>query len=173
MLSWVTIDEEPDFSLQNLPYGIFSTDTLDRRPGVAVGASVLDLKVLVKDEVFGTLGFDTTTLEEKTLNRYAGLSRKIHQQVRALLQQILRIDTSLGHVLRDNDSLRKRALVPLEQVKMHLPMDIGDYTDFLTSSYHGLNVRMSSCKYSNHRLTCCSPVLRAFWARLELASWLL
>jgi hypothetical protein len=36
--------------------------------------------------------------------------------------------------------LRARALVPLSSVTMHLPADIGDYTDFYSSREHATNV---------------------------------
>lgn len=36
--------------------------------------------------------------------------------------------------------LRARALVPMSGVTMHLPADIGDYTDFYSSREHATNV---------------------------------
>ncbi|KAH8893598.1 fumarylacetoacetase [Thozetella sp. PMI_491] len=139
MLSWVPIGDDSDFSLQNLPYGVFSTRATEQRIGVAVGGHVLDLKLLARSHIFVSLGFDTSTLEEPTLNKYSGLGRKVHRKVRALLQDILRYDTSVGHVLRDNAVLREQALIPVQEVQMHLPMAIGDYTDFFTSPYHARN----------------------------------
>jgi fumarylacetoacetase len=42
--------------------------------------------------------------------------------------------------LRDNTDLRKRALIPASEVTMHLPAEIGDYTDFYSSREHATNV---------------------------------
>lgn len=42
--------------------------------------------------------------------------------------------------LRGNDPLRAVALVPLTSVTMHLPAEIGDYTDFYSSREHATNV---------------------------------
>lgn len=140
MASWISIDEESDFSLQNLPYGIFSTSSVDQRIGVAIGDFVLDLKVLANAGIFSNLDFDTLFLEDSTLNRYAGLGRKVHRQVRALLQILLSAETSQGSILRDNASLRERALVPVGEVTLHLPFTIGDYTDFFVVPYHAQNV---------------------------------
>lgn len=43
--SWVESAEGSDFSMQNLPYGVFSCSKATRkRCGVAIGAFVLDLK---------------------------------------------------------------------------------------------------------------------------------
>ena len=141
--SWIPVSDDSDFSLQNLPYGIFSTAEHDRRIGVAIGDQVLDLKALRQSQVFSGLGFDTSTLLEPTLNLYAGQGRNVHRKVRALLQELLQSQTSLGHVLRDNQELKQKALVPSENVEMHLPMSIGDYTDFFTSPYHAQNVSIT------------------------------
>lgn len=147
MESWISTDSHPEFSLSNLPYGVFKTGS-DSTPriGVAIGPYVLDLKTLAvkQPQVFAALEFDSTILEQTTLNRYAGLGREVHHKVRKLLQEILGLDTGLGHVLRDNVELRKLALVPLSEVQMLLPMDIGDYSDFFTSPYHARNVGLHS-----------------------------
>ena len=43
--SWVTSanNADTDFPLNNLPYGVFSTDRLDARCGVAIGDMILDM----------------------------------------------------------------------------------------------------------------------------------
>lgn len=143
MASWIPIEAESDFSLQNLPYGVFSaTPDQERRIGVAVGNQVLDLKALARNGAFATLGddFDTSSLEEPTLNRYATLGRAVHRKVRAFLQDVLGENTTLGDVLRDNSALRSEALIPIQSVKMHLPVSVGNYTDFFTTPHHAQNV---------------------------------
>jgi 2-keto-4-pentenoate hydratase/2-oxohepta-3-ene-1,7-dioic acid hydratase in catechol pathway len=42
--------------------------------------------------------------------------------------------------LRDNEELRKRALMPMADVKLHLPFTISGYTDFYSSKEHATNV---------------------------------
>lgn len=140
MASWIEISETSDFSLQNLPYGVFSTDNTNRRIGVAIGDYVLDLKVLAQEGVFADLGFDTSTLEQSTLNAYAALRRPVHRIVRSRLQQLLSRDTGLGAVLRDNVELRRKSVILQSSVQMHLPMAIGDYTDFFVGLHHAVNV---------------------------------
>ncbi len=61
--SWIEIDPTSDFSLQNLPCGVFSTDGTDARPGVATGQYVLDLQVLSREKCFGELAFEVETLD--------------------------------------------------------------------------------------------------------------
>ncbi|KAF7561497.1 hypothetical protein G7046_g2648 [Stylonectria norvegica] len=139
MSSWITISEDSDFSLQNLPYGIFSTADSGPRIGVAIGHYVLDLKSLAQEHILDNLDFDTATLEAPRLNSFAGLGRTVQRSVRKRLQEILSNNTNHVDMLRDNAGLRQRALVPLSDVRMHLPMDVGDYTDFFTGLYHGIN----------------------------------
>jgi fumarylacetoacetase len=142
MASWIDIPEDSDFSLRNLPYGVFSTASLSPRIGTAIGPYVLDLKVLTQDGVFSSIAFDASTLERPTLNEYASLSKNIHLAVRQLLSELLKKNTSLGSTLRDNEQRRQRVLLPFSDVKMHLPMQIGDYTDFFVGVHHARNVSM-------------------------------
>jgi fumarylacetoacetase len=52
MASFVPIPEDSDFSLHNLPYGVFSTAFTVPRVGVAIGHHVLDLSVLAEAGLF-------------------------------------------------------------------------------------------------------------------------
>lgn len=151
MASWLPVQDDSDFPLGNLPYGVFSTDGSNPRIGVAIGDSVLDLKVLAEEKVFADLKFDATTLAGSTLNAYASLGRGVHGEVRRRLQQLLEKDTKLGDVLRDNKSRREKALVPLSSVKMHMPMNIGDYTDFFVGLHHAENVSHGLSELSESR----------------------
>lgn len=62
--------------------------------------------------------------------------------VRRTLQALLAAQSGEGNnpALRDDPGLRARALVPMAQVRMHLPARIGDYTDFYSSREHATNV---------------------------------
>jgi fumarylacetoacetase len=53
------------------------------------------------------------------------------------LQELLQADNP---TLRDNPALRQKALIPQEAVTLHLPVNIGDYTDFYSSREHATNV---------------------------------
>lgn len=141
MASWIPIPEDCDFTLQNLPYGVFSHSDTEARIGTAIGEYVLDLKALALDGVFSSIDFDSSTLESKTLNAYAGLDKRVHREVRTFLQEVLSIDTKNGSVLRDDSARQERVLIPQSAVHMHLPMVIGDYTDFFVGLHHAQNVR--------------------------------
>ena len=77
---------------------------------------------------------------EPTLNGFAYLGRPIHRVVREYLQSILLQNGPFPDVLQNNEQLRKEALIPLKDCRMHLPMQIGDYTDFYAGLNHAYNV---------------------------------
>jgi fumarylacetoacetase len=140
--SWVPdIDPASDFSLANLPFGIISTPA-DAAPhaAVAIGPWALDLKVLAAHSDFSQLfpGINglTEAFSQPTLNTFASMGRAVHRQVRILLQDLLSTATTHPAMLRDNIALRYHALLPQSTVKMHLPLSIGDYTDFYAGYHH-------------------------------------
>lgn len=141
--SWVPdIDPASDFSLANIPFGIVTTpDDQTRHVAVAIGSYVLDLKVLAASsdltKVFpGVDGDLAHVFSQPTLNAFAQLGRAVHRRVRAGIQDLLSADTRHPEVLRDNDEARRKALLPQSAVQMHLPMEIGGYTDFYAGYHH-------------------------------------
>lgn len=141
MASWVEFENESGFSIHNLPYGSFSTDTLCRRVGVAIGNHIIDMRALSEEGLLEDVPFDSTTLRGHDLNAFAALGKDVQRKVRAKLQALLYDNTVLGPELRDNQSRRSRLLVPMSKATLHLPMNIGDYTDFFVGLYHAQNVR--------------------------------
>jgi fumarylacetoacetase len=134
--SFIDVDPASDFPIQNLPYGVFSTkDGLAPRVGVAIGSYVLDLWELEQDGRLdaGELGVFAAPM----LNPFMALGPKVWSRTRARISELLRHDNP---ELRDNDELRQRALVPLDQVKLHLPIAVAGYTDFYSSKEHATNV---------------------------------
>ncbi|XP_005989655.1 fumarylacetoacetase isoform X4 [Latimeria chalumnae] len=66
-----------------------------------------------------------------------GLGYEAWKEARAVLQRLL---SASEPTLRDNNELRNRAFVPQDLAIMHLPGEIGDYTDFYSSRDHATNV---------------------------------
>jgi fumarylacetoacetase len=134
--SFIPVDAASDFPIQNLPYGAFSTSALPApRIGVAIGEYVLDLWELEQDcrLSVGELG----VFSVPTLNPFMALGPKLWTATRARISELLRHDNP---ELRDNPSLRERALVPMAQAKLHLPIAVAGYTDFYSSKEHATNV---------------------------------
>jgi fumarylacetoacetase len=136
LYSFVPVDPTSDFPIQNLPYGVFSSgDGRAPRVGVAIGDFVLDLWALEQDGRLnvGELG----VFSAPTLNPFMALGPKLWSRTRARISELLHHDNP---ELRDNDELRKLALVPMAQVKLHMPIAVAGYTDFYSSKEHATNV---------------------------------
>src|ERR1700760_1515411 len=133
--SFIDVPPTSDFPIQNLPYGVFSAHGLAPRVGVAIGDYVLDLWELEQD---GRLDVgDSGVFAGTSLNPFMSLGPKVWQSTRARISELLRSDHP---ELRDNDALRGRALVPMKDVKLHLPFEVAGYTDFYSSKEHATNV---------------------------------
>jgi fumarylacetoacetase len=134
--SFIDLDPASDFPIQNLPYGVFSTAANPTpRVGVAIGNYVLDLWELEQDSRLdvGPLGVFSTP----SLNAFMALGPKVWTKTRARISELLRADHP---ELRDNEELRKQALVPMRDAKLHLPFAVSGYTDFYSSKEHATNV---------------------------------
>lgn len=145
MDSWLHISPDSHFSLVNLPFGIVSTKAEPQpRVAVAVGDYALDLNALVRNNGFskctGLQSGQHEVFLDTSLNRFAAIGRPIHRQVRSYLQDLLRKETTWPELLRDNAQLRDKALLPLNEVENHLPMQVGDYTDFFAGRNHAQTV---------------------------------
>ena len=142
--SWLPIAPKSPFSLANIPFGIISTGFKPKpRPAVAIGDYALDLAAFAQGNGFTKLdsfSTDLAVLNSSTLNDFASLGRPVHRAVRSYLQSIFSEDTPHPNLLRNNETLKKEALVPLTEVKNHLPLAIGDYTDFFAGRNHAFNV---------------------------------
>jgi fumarylacetoacetase len=133
--SFIPVDPASDFPIQNLPYGVFSARGLAPRVGVAIGDYVLDLWELEQDGrfAFGEIG----VFSQASLNAFMALGPKIWSKTRGRISELLRHDHP---ELRDNEELRKLALVPMRDVKLHMPFTVSGYTDFYSSKEHATNV---------------------------------
>src|SRR5665213_2085574 len=133
--SFIPVDSASDFPIQNLPYGVFSAkDGLAPRVGVAIGDYVLDLWELEQD---CRLPVRDGVFSGPKLNPFMALGPKVWSATRARISELLRHDHP---ELRDNPELRERALVPMAQVTLHMPIEVAGYTDFYSSREHATNV---------------------------------
>ncbi|TDI77937.1 MAG: fumarylacetoacetase [Bacteroidetes bacterium] len=133
--SFIDVPDGSDFPIQNLPYGVFSVEgRLNAHVGVAIGEMVLDLTVM---EELGLLQPDARYFGGGSLNDFMAAGREAWAFVRKRLQNLLSAETE---VLRDDSGLLQNVLFRQSDVTMHLPAQIGDYTDFYSSKEHATNV---------------------------------
>ncbi|CAD6185405.1 unnamed protein product [Caenorhabditis auriculariae] len=137
MTSFVNIPAGSDFTFENLPYGVFSTkDNHTHRIGVAIGEEILDLSVVSKFFDGPILREHQNVFQNESLNDFMRLPRAAWSEARKKLQELL----GEYSPLKNDSALSKKALVPQSSATMHLPAQIGDYTDFYSSIYHATNV---------------------------------
>ncbi len=135
--SFIEVAPASDFPIQNLPYGVFSTAAYPApRVGVAIGDFVLDLAVL-ENEGLLDLSPAYGVFAKGSINAFMALGPKVWSKTRAHISELLRHDNP--H-LRDNKELRARALVPMADARLHLPIAVSGYTDFYSSKEHATNV---------------------------------
>ena len=128
----IDIPQQSDFSIHNIPFGIFSTAERSARVGVAIGDHILDLVAVAE---LGVFKFDTTVLSQSTLNAFIALGKGVTSRVRTNIQQWI----------QDNQSPlagKSELFVKQAYAQMHLPVQVGDYTDFYSSIEHATNVGM-------------------------------
>jgi fumarylacetoacetase len=133
--SWVTsANDHPDFPIQNLPFGVFSPRNGGPRGGVAIGDKILDLSAALAASLFdGEARLAAEAASRPTLNAFlalgAGARRALRFRASALLAS-------------DGPEREKVApcLYTAADCKLHLPAQIGDYTDFFVGIHHATRV---------------------------------
>ena len=127
------------FGLDNLPYGVFSHGEGGRRVGVRVGAHVVDLAALEAHGLIAPAGGGRAPVfRQPSLNAFMALGPDAWAAVRGRLQDLL--GAGGDPALRDSETALRQSVVPLAEATMHLPAEVGDYTDFYSSRQHATNV---------------------------------
>ncbi|MBU3659582.1 MAG: fumarylacetoacetase [Flavobacteriales bacterium] len=137
LTSWVAVPENSDFSIQNLPFGIFKTANLTPRVGVRIGDSVLDLKTLFVLGYLENLPFEISDFDSEYLNP---MMKKGKLAVRQLRNRISKLLDAQFPDLQKNQHHVDQVLIDANSVEMCMPVQIGDYTDFYSSKEHATNV---------------------------------
>lgn len=114
-----------DFPIQNLPYGVFSTQGSAPRCGVAIGDMILDLAACEARGLLDAGG----TFSQPRLNGFMALGRGQWDAVRARLTALL-AEGAEGDL----------PLVAMSDAQMHLPIRVSEFTDFYASRHHAFNV---------------------------------
>ena len=133
MKSWLKVSSKSDFSIYNLPFGIFSTNKKNKRIGIAIGDHVIDLHACNSLDLFKDLHIESHVFKNSFLNNFIELGKGITSKVREILQSELTNENSL---IKHNSN----CIIPIDSVEMHLPVNIGDYTDFYSSIEHASNI---------------------------------
>ena len=133
--SWVLTANRPDtdFPIQNLPMGIFREGGL-ARGGVAIGDFVFDLAAALELGLLsGEAEVAARAAAGDTLNPLMAVGVRPASVLRARLSDLLRID---GPERVKVESHADRLLVPMSRAEQLLPANVGNFTDFVCSTFH-------------------------------------
>ena len=117
-MTTVTAPADSLFGPDNLPYGVYSVGGSVPRVGTRLGDTVIDLSVVLGGEVF----------DQPSLNAFMAQGFERWVDVRRRLTEAVSGD------------LPDEALHPVEDVTLHLPVEVADYVDFYASEHHASNL---------------------------------
>ncbi|WP_051967436.1 fumarylacetoacetase [Kitasatospora mediocidica] len=129
--TWVPVPEGSDFPVQNLPYGVFTPlrgghPVGEPRVGVAIGERVLDLAAIWAGTSLGA------ALASGSLNAFLRRGPAEWAYVRDRVTTLL---TTEGERRLVESNLHR-----IDEVRLHLPIEVADYVDFYASENHATNL---------------------------------
>jgi fumarylacetoacetase len=135
--SWIDVKNGSDFPIQNIPFGLYSDSKVIHHACSAIGDQIIDLYELARNNFFEGLNIENEFFKQNSLNHLISLGKPVTNALRERISELLRHDNAQ---LRDNKDLQKIIFKKQSDVKLLLPVHIGDYTDFYSSIDHATNV---------------------------------
>ena len=136
-ISWITIPENSDFPIQNIPFGVFLTKEDVITIGTRIGDSAIDMGALQQLGYFDGIELTDDMFMQDTLNDFISDGKKTWRLVRNRLAELFDVNNPK---LRDNKEHIEVVIFEINDIEMLLPVQIGDYTDFYSSKEHATNV---------------------------------
>ncbi|MFV0541262.1 MAG: fumarylacetoacetase [Aestuariibaculum sp.] len=135
--SWLHVDKNSDFPIQNIPFGVFLTRDDIITIGTRIGDTAIDLGALHQLGYFDGIPLTDDIFLQDSLNDFIADGRKTWRAVR---NRIAEVFDSNNETLKNNKSHKEIVLFRLDEIEMQLPVQIGDYTDFHSSMEHATNL---------------------------------
>jgi len=135
--SWITVSEDSDFPIQNIPFGVFLSKDDVITIGTRIGDFAIDLGALQQMNYFEGIELTDDMFMQDTLNDFISDGKKTWRLVRNRISELF---DAKNPKLRDNQEHKDIVMFKMEDVEMQLPVLIGDYTDFYSSKEHATNV---------------------------------
>src|SRR5210317_374049 len=135
--SWLHVDKNSDFPIQNIPFGVFLTKDDIITIGTRIGDTAIDLGALHQLGYFEGIPLTDDIFMQDSLNDFIADGRKTWRLVRNRIADVFDAENP---TLRDRADHRDIIIFDVNEVEMLLPIDVGDYTDFYSSREHATNV---------------------------------
>jgi fumarylacetoacetase len=128
--TWVEGARDTDFPIQNIPFGQAAPKGRGEAVVAAIGEWALDLVELqdaglISEEEFGSLW------------NFNGLDPEMLSALREQVYHLLEKD---NESLRDNKALRKKAMMPIKDANLQVPIPPVAFVDFYSGIHHAGNV---------------------------------
>ncbi len=137
MKSFVNYDQNSDFSIHNIPFGVAVFNKEYIACATRIGDVVVDLATLYD---FGYLdeieGLTDNVFEAYTLNEFIELGKSVTNNVRLRIQELLLENSKLAN----DEKTIAECFYEIDEVKMLMPVHVPNYTDFYSSIEHATNV---------------------------------
>jgi fumarylacetoacetase len=135
--SWISYASDCDFSIQNLPFGIYKTTSGKCHLASAIGTYLIDLAALNSLGYFEELKIEQEVFVNTYLNDFIALGKDKTNRLRLILMELLVNEKS---ALSTHEVHKVQVLKPMDEVEMMLPIKVGNYTDFYSSIEHATNI---------------------------------
>lgn len=126
-LQYPLYDSSSCFPVENIPFGIFSTKDQNPHCCTRIGDYVIDLSILENNNAFPDL---CHVFSQSSLNAFIRLGKSSWKSVRSKIQDLY----------HSKSEILLTCCFHISNVQLHLPIEIGDYTDFYASKEHATNV---------------------------------
>lgn len=131
------IASNSDFPIENVPFGVGVIPGAGPRVCTRIGDTVIDISALSRLGYFDHIGQNDAVFESAVLNPLIAKGKPFSCKVRTCIQESFMKGSSAEN---DAPVLKEQAFYKPEEVKMLMPIEIGDYTDFYSSMEHARNV---------------------------------
>lgn len=135
--SWLNVEKDSDFPIQNIPFGVFLTKDDVTTIGTRIGNYAIDLAALQQLGYFEGIPLTDDIFMQDSLNDFIADGRTTWRLVRNRIADIFDIENTK---LKKNEAERDAVIFDMDEIEMLLPVVIGDYTDFYSSKDHATNV---------------------------------
>lgn len=137
MKSWIEIKPDSDFSLYNIPFGIGVIPGSGPRICTRIGDWVVDLSGMANLAFFDRNLIKDSEFTASELNDFINKGKHVTGHVRQVIQNCF-LETE--YVEATASLFKAHIFYKASEIKMLMPLRVGDYTDFYSSIEHATNV---------------------------------
>ncbi|MDR2207322.1 MAG: fumarylacetoacetase [Flavobacteriaceae bacterium] len=137
MKSFINYDQNSDFSIHNIPFGVAVFGKEYIACATRIGDQIIDLATLYDFGYFEEIEeLNENIFEAYTLNEFIELGKPVTNAVRLKIQELLLEHSPLS---KDEKTIAE-CFYDLDKVEMMMPIHVQNYTDFYSSIEHATNV---------------------------------